>query len=554
MVKVRLLTALMAWGTVTQAQVVRGTVTDAVSGAPLAGVVISLDAAAAAASSLAYTVLSDERGQYAVRAPAAGRYVLAAKRVGRKRFASSAFALGTGESRRLDFALEPVDFTLPTVAIRAETPCTIEGADRGLVASLWDEARTALTASQLSLRDRLFRATMVRYVRELRPTNLQVLREESSARHGVTERPYRSLPAANLSDSGFVRDDGLGFVFYGPDADVLTSSEFLRDHCFAVARDPKRRGGQLGLAFVPVQRRKPGEISGTMWVDSASAELRLVEFTYLNLPAPFDRVASGGEVTFGQAPNGVWYVTRWFIRMPTFAGVAAISSPIPGADGQIKPARYREEGGDVTIDGALSVVRGARLTGVAMDSLGDRPLRSATVRLSGTRHTATTRFDGSFSLDSVAGGAYTLLLEHPAYAALGVFAAEQDLEIAENSQSVTALKAIGMSQVIGRLCGTSTIEGERAALRVNVRGDSGLAVPKALVVVRYHAAEVGTDRVGLRPTTVELESDERGAATFCELPSRLPLEIRVTLPGSDNPVTAQERLIAGTIRAITVAR
>jgi hypothetical protein len=45
------------------------------------------------------------------------------------------------------------------------------------VASLWDEARTALAATQISLRDRLFHGRVNRYVRELDPRSRHVLSE-----------------------------------------------------------------------------------------------------------------------------------------------------------------------------------------------------------------------------------------------------------------------------------------------------------------------------------------------------------------------------------------
>ena len=80
-----------------EAQIVRGRVVERASGAPIVGVLVSLvpDGNAAATTS----VLSNERGEYAVRAGAAGRYRLDVKRIGAQRFTSEWFTLAAGESK-----------------------------------------------------------------------------------------------------------------------------------------------------------------------------------------------------------------------------------------------------------------------------------------------------------------------------------------------------------------------------------------------------------------------------------------------------------------------
>ena len=87
-----------------ETQVVRGKVTDRNSGTPIPGVLVSLlrDGVTTAATS----VLSNARGEYAIRAPAPGRYRLDAKRIGVQRYLSEVFELGTGESKAIDVTLD----------------------------------------------------------------------------------------------------------------------------------------------------------------------------------------------------------------------------------------------------------------------------------------------------------------------------------------------------------------------------------------------------------------------------------------------------------------
>ncbi|MBC7895498.1 MAG: carboxypeptidase regulatory-like domain-containing protein, partial [Cytophagaceae bacterium] len=228
-------------------QVVRGVVRDARTQAPIPGVIVALDEAGETRittdslqrASLILAVLTNERGEYSVQAIKVGRWVISAKMVGLRRYISPPFDMGVGENVRRDITLEPIDFTasLPTVSVTTDAPCSINPRESQRVAAMWEEARTALTAAQLSLRDRLFRATVVRYQRQLSPNGLRVLRQDQNVRRGVTERPFVSVAAERLSREGYVQTDAGGdLTFNAPDADVLTSTAFVRDHCFSVSR------------------------------------------------------------------------------------------------------------------------------------------------------------------------------------------------------------------------------------------------------------------------------------------------------------------------------
>jgi len=82
------------------AQVVVGTVTERHSGTPIGGVVLSL---VDTSTRTVATVLADAQGHFEIRAPAAGRFALDAKRIGVARTRTDFFDITTGE--RLERAI-----------------------------------------------------------------------------------------------------------------------------------------------------------------------------------------------------------------------------------------------------------------------------------------------------------------------------------------------------------------------------------------------------------------------------------------------------------------
>ena len=150
-----------------KAQIVRGVVTERTSGNAVAGVLIALERVPPAADAVA-RVLSNDRGEFAASAREPGQYILTAKRIGVRRFVSSPFAIGPGETRRMDIVLDPVSTTLPAVEITGITACRGR-TDALRLAALWEEARTALTATQTAVYDRSAQASVFRYTRILEP-------------------------------------------------------------------------------------------------------------------------------------------------------------------------------------------------------------------------------------------------------------------------------------------------------------------------------------------------------------------------------------------------
>lgn len=87
--------------------------------------------------------------------------------------------------------------------------------------------------------------------------------------------PFRSAPAAELMQKGFVQQVADMMVYHAPDAHVLLSDEFLDGHCFSIRREENRKG-MIGLAFEPMpQRRRMRGMTGVLWLDERTADSTL---------------------------------------------------------------------------------------------------------------------------------------------------------------------------------------------------------------------------------------------------------------------------------------
>src|SRR5690606_22680657 len=110
--------------------------------------------------------------------------------------------------------------------------------------------------------------------------------------------------------------DGGGFEYFGPDATVLLSDEFVEAHCFGLtsSRDEPERSG---ISFRPrLERRAARDLEGTLWLKRDGARLSSADCAYTRAPWPEARGVASGRVDFEELPNGAWLVRRWWIRMP----------------------------------------------------------------------------------------------------------------------------------------------------------------------------------------------------------------------------------------------
>ena len=477
---------------VAHAQVVRGLVVDSATGRPLPGVVVVL---IDGAGKRVAAVIAGDDGRYAVRTTSPGQYGLRAERIGFRAAAPKPVSLGAGETVEVRLVASPLPATLGSVRVAGRTAC-VARAEGGDVSAVWEEARKALLATDVTQRDELFTVTVSRFERTLEPRTSKVLTYETKQSTGSTKSPFVAMSAARLSAEGFVRQNERETIYYGPDASVLLSDEFLNDHCFRLREGTDRRSALIGLEFEPVRGRDKPDIAGTLWIDRQSSELRNLEYSYKrlpNLPTTTKSEDFGGRVEFHRMATGAWIVERWVIRMPVVVDRGLYSQStdavIPGlgrpATERIRLAAIREEGGEVL----ESIARGARrelatdqvtVRGVVFDSTRMIPLPSARVFLDGTQFSTLTGADGAFVLENVPPGTYELSVVHGRFDSLGVRPPSETMTLRTGDAPTRPLAGPSVATLIARDCkpeergpGTATLRGR---VREEGSGDPGINV------------------------------------------------------------------------------
>ncbi len=459
------------------AQVVRGLVTERTTNAPVDGVVLSvLDPR----DSVVVQVLSNDGGGFDIRLPSAGMYTIDVKRIGVKRVRLTPFAVGEGETKRLDILLEPVPAVLSSVNVRGRTSCVRNPQTNAKTAALWDDARAALTAAIITRSLTIGDDSVMRFERKLDVNTWRVLYETRRKVSASIDRPFRSLPAEVLSVGGYVTVNQDGTTdYYAPDADVLLSDTFLADHCFKIQQGTLEHTGYVGLAFQPVPERKKPDIKGVLWMDARNNELRTVEFTYSWLPNDLRPADFGGTVSFFRLPGGRWIVRSWRIRMPEFGyqrpGFMG-RSPTPVV------VRIAEEGGAVPLNTLLNQAGNVHGT-VVLDTVSNRPIAGITVALEGTADSTRTATDGSFELPFVPPGSYTVVLRHPALDSLGIQHLVKTLDVEAGKASAMKIRFPSNEELAARMCGGVQVDFTRhSIIRFIVLDQAGAPMSKAPAV------------------------------------------------------------------------
>jgi hypothetical protein len=259
--------------------------------------------------------LSNEAGRVSFLLPGSGMYRVKAEVFGRATSVSPWFQLSedTVVFHRFDLPVEAI----PIAGIRAESDkrCRINPRDGREIARVWEEVEKALSIQTWTDEAGLFRTHILAWDRRLDPDG-QAVSSDAIREFSTTARnPIQSLPVDSLLSHGFIRrGENRITEYFGPDASVLLSNPFLNTHCFHLV-DGGDRPDLIGLGFRPT-REEPIDIEGTFWVHRETAQLRFLEFKYVNAPIRFTEGVAGGRVDFERLPDGAWIVRRWWIRMP----------------------------------------------------------------------------------------------------------------------------------------------------------------------------------------------------------------------------------------------
>ena len=164
-----------------------------------------------------------------------GGFVLAAGRSCQQPWRSAPFALAAGATYPVTFHIEVRPYELPTLTVEASrSRCGARPGESGTLGALLDAADVALQLARTTTGERRLAFSTATYVKVLDP-NLRVLDSASTGVTRLAPWPIESADPDSLRAWGFVRqpssserattaDVGLGPIYYGPDARVLSAT------------------------------------------------------------------------------------------------------------------------------------------------------------------------------------------------------------------------------------------------------------------------------------------------------------------------------------------
>ena len=513
-----------------KAQTIQGVVVD-VAERPITGaVVLLLDSTAATAA----RSLTNQRGEFRLTAPRAGIYRVRTLRIGFRPVTSEAERLLAGGEVTKRFVLTGIPIALDTIRVVDRTACRPLGGDSSTtIFGVWEQARTALTATQLTAASRTIAATTVVYERTLDPNasraSDRVRQQSSRIRSDYVTQPWRALSPDSLRHAGYVLEGRDNVVsYYAPGLDMLVSNAFVEDHCFRLTSD-RRRADLVGIAFEPAaERKRVAEIRGTVWLDRATSELRSLDFRYVNVSFDQEDIA-GGNMEFVRMADGAWAISRWNIRMPVVEqfvrrgfGAGTRVAEIRVAGGELALAR---RGADTLWSRPPLVVKGT-----VVDSTTGAAIAQATVSLRGTHLDGVTDANGRFTISGVLPGEYTVDLRTPSLDSAN--AVHQATLVVTDGVAPAQLRAPTAAQVQSTLCGSRKLAAPGILVgSVSMRGDS--TVPKnATVVAQWNDLALHDARVGVevekQTRRVETRVGSDGTFRLCGVPVNSAIIIRAT--------------------------
>jgi hypothetical protein len=541
----------------------RGTVSDATSGAPVVGALVRL---VDPEGTPLPPRLTGTGGSYRLQAPAPGQYQVQVERIGYRSTRSDPVELTSGPPVELALAMEMEPLTLAGITVEGSQRCRVAREISQEAARLWEEARRALYTTALTSEDEILRFRLTRWRRELDPVHLTIRTEERSQEAGAAANPIQSLPAEELQREGYVRPlpDGT-HLYFAPDARVLLSDAFMDDHCFTVQEGRGENRGLVGLGFQPVPGRTVPDVEGVLWLDRESAELRHLELRHTWHPWRLPTTRNlGARVDFEGLPSGAWIVRRWWIRMP-MAGM--IRSRFQDRELEsIDLVGILEEGGEIseirTRDTTVAQAPGAVLSGVVMDSSAvaasegvagpPRPLAGARVALSGTSYGGETDAEGRFRLEGLPEGSYRAFLIHPRLDSLGINSPGVDIAVGREGEAEIHLALPSAPTLLRGHC--PELAPRAAALVGQVLEGDDRPARGARVEVSWSSFDLpaGSRAVWIREDVdgIAVPVDSRGRFHLCDVPGEVTLRLRAVVEVTG--VGGERREVASPVVQVSV--
>lgn len=521
------------------AQQVRGVVRDSARAASLPGVVVTvLDSAGAPIA----RAISDADGRFIVAIPARAARLRAVRIGYRPREVSSAFKTDT-----LEIAMAKLPPMLATVRVTDSELCPGAASSTGAV-ELWEQAKAGLLATVVARETKPAKVEALTYRRVTTTTDERVTEQMTRLTSGYSNRPFVAAAEASFfARRGFMQEDASGRLYNAPDADVLLDEDFAATHCFHTEAADKDHPDQIGLAFSPARGRdKLVEVTGVIWIDRVTPQLRSIDFLYTGLEPAATRVGSGGHIEFRTMENGLSFIERWRLRLATLTlnersrDFASRFSSDRLNRTDFRVADLRESGGmvlDATWpDGTAWHDSLSGIAGSVVQLHSALAVPAAIVSLSGVNEATRTFSDGSFELTPVVPGRYTVVVTDTALAAYVAPRSTQLIgDVARGRLTMIRVELPPLIDVIHDVCreqpmprGTSMIAG-----RVSLPGASR---PSGRVIARWQAnynngspvtAENGVGRpMAINGAEQRVDLDDEGHFVVCGVARGRPIHLQ----------------------------
>ena len=395
-------------------------------------------------------------------------------------FRPAQLPLSRGDSA-LNVAMERLPTTLGAISVSSQPICPANATDLSGF-ELWEQARAALLATIVARDANPAIATNIVYRRQLSFPGERLLWEDSKTNHGRTSRPFLAVaPASHFATDGYLTEENGSRAFFAPDADVLLDDSFAVSHCFRRQAADNAHRSQIGVAFTPARQRDDVvDVTGVMWMSEDEPRLVSVDFAYTEVEPALSAAGAGGRLEFETAPNGVSFISQWYIRIP--AGTI-MRGP------NTLPPRHRRENDRVRViavdlsggvvasarwpDGSVwnattpaaaalagprvlesrpsdqSAGHGARILGAVHDAVSGMPLRGALVMLSKVDRAPLTDSMGRFQFADVPAGTVVVQLRHVGHAPLTDTLRLGAGQLAERSYAMTRLQVLDTVRAMG---------------------------------------------------------------------------------------------------------
>lgn len=530
------------------AQSVSGTVIDG-QGVLLAGAIVSLldDRGIEHASTL-----SSVRGAYELKTSTIGRFRLRARMLGYLPVMSESFPLTSTsrETRTLVFATR---VSLATVRIDASSTCATrrDGAMDDAF-TLWEQAMTSMLSAKVVARTSGLTAATLSYSRRLDRTGRQVLSQSTVSQTSTVTTLWKSLAEDSLRAGGYVTSANDGsMTFNAPSVDVLTSENFLRDHCLRATRSPDSL--LVGIAFEPtVARAAVAEIAGTLWIERSSSQLRRMEFAFRNVPGLREATSNtaGGSMEFIRMRDGATVISAWEIRMPQLETNDRRTSirivEVIANGGQLVLARRGVD--------TLFARDPLNVAGVVGDSVSRRPQPGARVEVVGSARRVVASSDGSFAIPDLLPGVYTLQVSTPSLDSIR--ASSRFRVVVSAGMEPLSLRVPTASQLLSQQCGR--ISGGARAFEPTVygtvtTGETGIALSGVRVAIEWSESTIrggAAASISQERRRLETRTDSSGAFRLCGVPIATTLFVSA-LPDSGRSEARPVRLEGTQAFAVT---